>query len=115
MEDATTQASSRSREFWRRAAERDLNIRPDNETEDEEDNSIGQRFLREYEAQRKADARAREAAATEEIAEANVEDKNVGPGLNEAKDAGTGSGAGGNAATEQAPAIPGDGKSSANL
>jgi hypothetical protein len=45
--------SSRSREYWRRAAERDLNLRPDLETNDEEDNSIGLRFLREYEVERK--------------------------------------------------------------
>lgn len=46
--------SSRSREFWRRAAERDLNLRPDLEIDDESDNTIGPKFLREYELERKA-------------------------------------------------------------
>lgn len=40
--------SSRSREYWRRAAERALNIRPDAEVKDEQDDSIGSKFLRDY-------------------------------------------------------------------
>lgn len=39
-------ASDRSREFWRRAAERSLNIRPDLEVRDEQDDSVGPEFLR---------------------------------------------------------------------
>jgi len=54
LENSTTRVSSRSREFWRRAAERDLNLRPDLEIDDESDNTIGQKFLREYELERKS-------------------------------------------------------------
>ena len=40
--------SGRSREFWRRAAERSLNIRPDLEVRDEQDDGVGLGFLREW-------------------------------------------------------------------
>lgn len=40
--------SKRSREYWRRAAERSLNIRPDVETRDEQDDSFGPLFLQEF-------------------------------------------------------------------
>jgi hypothetical protein len=53
LEDSTTRVSPRSREFWRRAAQRDLNLRPDLEVDDERDNTIGLKFLREYELRRK--------------------------------------------------------------
>lgn len=83
LEENTTQASDRSREFWRRAAERDLNLKPDLETDDEEDNSIGLKFLREFEVQRKKDAKEKEAAtvaAAEEEVEAGIKVENAGAG-----------------------------------
>lgn len=40
--------SARSREFWRRAAERGLNIRPDANVSDDQDDSVGPVFLREW-------------------------------------------------------------------
>jgi hypothetical protein len=54
LEDATTRVSSRSREFWRRAAERALNLRPDLEIDDENDTKVGPEFLREFELERQA-------------------------------------------------------------
>lgn len=49
LEDTTPmRASGRSREFWRRAAERSLNIRPDMEVKDEQDDGVGPKFLREW-------------------------------------------------------------------
>ena len=44
----TMRVSSRSREYWRRAAERALNVHPDAEVKDEQDDSIGPKFLRDY-------------------------------------------------------------------
>lgn len=52
LEDANLTVSPRSREFWRRAAERALNLRPDLEIDDEEDTTLGPIFLREFELQR---------------------------------------------------------------
>jgi hypothetical protein len=54
LESNATRVSSRSREFWRRAAERALNLRPDLEIDDEDDTTIGPKFLREFELERKA-------------------------------------------------------------
>lgn len=65
--------SSRSREFWRRAAERDLNLRPDLEIHDEEDNTIGPKFLREYEVKRKEELKDAQANAKAESAVTNGE------------------------------------------
>ncbi|KAH7346721.1 opioid growth factor receptor conserved region-domain-containing protein [Rhexocercosporidium sp. MPI-PUGE-AT-0058] len=48
--------SSRSQEYWRRAAERTLNLRPDlddNDVYSDDDLSIGPKFLREFEELRK--------------------------------------------------------------
>ncbi|KAG9231146.1 opioid growth factor receptor conserved region-domain-containing protein [Amylocarpus encephaloides] len=42
-------SSSRSREYWRRAAFRSLNIRPNDEYVDDHDLSVGETFLRNYE------------------------------------------------------------------
>jgi hypothetical protein len=53
LEENGTHTSNRSREFWRRAAERSLNLRPDLEIADESDHSIGPKFLREFEQKRK--------------------------------------------------------------
>jgi hypothetical protein len=64
LENSTTRVSSRSREFWRRAAERDLNLRPDLEIDDESDNTIGPKFLREYELERKVKQLAKAGHAT---------------------------------------------------
>ncbi len=47
LENESTHVSSRSREFWRRAAERPLNIKPALETEIDED--CGPKFLRDFE------------------------------------------------------------------
>ncbi len=57
LEESATRVSSRSREFWRRAAERALNIRPDLDIEDERDFTIGPKFLREFEEKRREEAR----------------------------------------------------------
>jgi hypothetical protein len=54
LEATTTRVSSRSREFWRRAAERALNLRPDLEIYDEYDTTIGPGFLCEFEIARQA-------------------------------------------------------------
>jgi len=54
LEESTTNVSPRSREFWRRAAERVLNLRPDMEGVDDKDTAIGPTFLREYEEKIKA-------------------------------------------------------------
>lgn len=54
LEATTTRVSSRSREFWRRAAERALNLRPDLEIYDEYDTTIGPEFLCEFEIVRQA-------------------------------------------------------------
>ncbi|PBP18237.1 hypothetical protein BUE80_DR011053 [Diplocarpon rosae] len=59
LEEATVKASSRSREYWRRAAERALNLRPDLEDRDIEDEdkfTLGPKFLREFEESRKVKA-----------------------------------------------------------
>ncbi|KAK6585973.1 hypothetical protein PZA11_001030 [Diplocarpon coronariae] len=56
LEEATVNASSRSREYWRRATERTLNLRPDLEDKDiegEDDLTLGPKFLREFEESRK--------------------------------------------------------------
>lgn len=55
LEENTTLVSQKSREFWRRAAERALNLRPDLEIRDEAGNSVGLSFLREYEQKRKTE------------------------------------------------------------
>lgn len=84
LEKATTSVSSRSREFWRRAAERDLNLRPDLETYDEEDNTIGPKFLCDYEVKRKEKLKDGEvkADAKAESAETNSEElEDDGPNL----------------------------------
>ncbi len=47
LENEATHVSSRSREFWRRAAERPLNIKPALEIEADED--WGPKFLRDFE------------------------------------------------------------------
>lgn len=49
LKENTRLVSSRTLEYWRRAAERALNIRPDLEVDDEEDDSVGPKFLREFE------------------------------------------------------------------
>ncbi|KAE9366064.1 hypothetical protein N431DRAFT_446277 [Stipitochalara longipes BDJ] len=54
LENATTRVDSRSREFWRRAAERALNLRPDLEIYDEDNTTVGLKFLREFEVERQA-------------------------------------------------------------
>jgi len=69
LESSATRVDARSREFWRRAAERALNLRPDLETYDEHDTTVGPKFLREFEIER----RARLAAATQEPDEATAE------------------------------------------
>jgi len=75
LEKSATHVSSRSREFWRRAAERDLNLRPDLEILDEEDNGIGPRFLCEYELKRKeARSIAEEKLAATSLSEAGYEE-----------------------------------------
>ncbi|PMD34734.1 hypothetical protein L207DRAFT_588248 [Hyaloscypha variabilis F] len=51
---SATRVDPRSREFWRRAAERALNLRPDLNIDDENDTKIGPKFLREFEAERQA-------------------------------------------------------------
>lgn len=45
--------SDKSREFWRRAAERALNVRPDVEIRDENDENVGLKFLKEFETERR--------------------------------------------------------------
>ncbi|KAK2629854.1 hypothetical protein QTJ16_000674 [Diplocarpon rosae] len=60
LEEATMKASSRSREYWRRAAERALNLRPDleeREIEGEDELTVGPKFLREFEECRKLKAK----------------------------------------------------------
>lgn len=101
LNETTTQTSDRSREFWRRAAERDLNIRPDLETDDEEDNSVGVRFLREYEKQRKADACAKETVAS------SAEEETGEAGSSEVNNASIAADQEGAVASEVAPTIPG--------
>jgi hypothetical protein len=54
LEATTMKVSYRSREFWRRAAERALNLRPDLDIYDEDDTTIGPGFLREFEIARQA-------------------------------------------------------------
>lgn len=54
LNECQTRVSPRSREYWRRAAERVLNLRPDLEIHDEDDTTIGPMFLREFEAERRA-------------------------------------------------------------
>jgi hypothetical protein len=54
LSECQTRVSPRSREYWRRAAERALNLRPDLEIHDEDDTTIGPKFLREFEAERRA-------------------------------------------------------------
>ncbi|KAH6713616.1 opioid growth factor receptor conserved region-domain-containing protein [Leptodontidium sp. MPI-SDFR-AT-0119] len=52
LEQNARRVSSRSREYWRRAAERTLNLRPDLDDGDirgDDDLSIGPRFLRDFE------------------------------------------------------------------
>ncbi|KAI9046642.1 hypothetical protein LZ554_009384 [Drepanopeziza brunnea f. sp. 'monogermtubi'] len=59
LESSTIHVSARSREFWRRAAERSLNLRPDFEDDDidgEDDLTVGPAFLREFEQRRKEQA-----------------------------------------------------------
>ncbi|KAF4628294.1 hypothetical protein G7Y89_g9860 [Cudoniella acicularis] len=48
----STGSNSQSREFWRRAAFRSLNLRPDLEDVDDSDRSIGPKFLRDFEEER---------------------------------------------------------------
>ncbi|PBP19132.1 hypothetical protein BUE80_DR010063 [Diplocarpon rosae] len=60
LEEATMKASSRSREYWRRVAERALNLRPDleeREIEGEDELTVGPKFLREFEECRKLKAK----------------------------------------------------------
>ncbi len=54
LNECQTRVSLRSREYWRRAAERALNLRPDLEIHDEGDTTIGPMFLREFETERRA-------------------------------------------------------------
>jgi hypothetical protein len=54
LEEYTTQAGYRSREYWRRAAQRSLNLRPDTTIADESTDTIGPKFLQEFEQKRKA-------------------------------------------------------------
>ncbi|EKD14045.1 uncharacterized protein L3040_007951 [Drepanopeziza brunnea f. sp. 'multigermtubi'] len=59
LESSTINVSARSREFWRRAAKRSLNLRPDFEEDDidgEDDLTVGPAFLREFEQRRKEQA-----------------------------------------------------------
>ncbi|KAE8441407.1 hypothetical protein EG329_004996 [Mollisiaceae sp. DMI_Dod_QoI] len=53
LEENLKCVSPRSREYWRRAAERGLNLRPDLEIADEGDDGVGPGFLREFEKERK--------------------------------------------------------------
>ncbi|PVH80238.1 hypothetical protein DL98DRAFT_418826 [Cadophora sp. DSE1049] len=56
--------STRSREYWRRAAERTLNLRPDLEDgqiNGDDDLSVGPRFLREFEELQKQNAESKKA------------------------------------------------------
>ncbi|KAH6673150.1 opioid growth factor receptor conserved region-domain-containing protein [Halenospora varia] len=45
--------NSRSREYWRRAAQRALNLKPDLEGIDDDELGVGPRFLREWEEEKK--------------------------------------------------------------
>jgi hypothetical protein len=54
LEEYSTQAGYRSREYWRRAAQRSLNLRPDMTIADESNDTIGPQFLQEFEEKRKA-------------------------------------------------------------
>ena len=54
LEENSTQAGYRSREYWRRAAQRSLNLRPDMTIADESTDTIGPEFLQEFEQKRKA-------------------------------------------------------------
>lgn len=47
-------SNPKSREFWRRAAFRTLNQRPDEETKNDSDLTVGRIFLRKYEEDMKA-------------------------------------------------------------
>ncbi|KAL2069803.1 hypothetical protein VTL71DRAFT_14482 [Oculimacula yallundae] len=56
LESNVQRVSPRSRDYWRRAASRTLNLRPDLDNDDidgDDDLSIGPKFLREYEELRK--------------------------------------------------------------
>lgn len=46
--------SSRSRMYWERAAHRPLNIKPDADDEDVDEESVGPKFLREFEESKRA-------------------------------------------------------------
>ncbi|KAH7397704.1 opioid growth factor receptor conserved region-domain-containing protein [Cadophora sp. MPI-SDFR-AT-0126] len=64
LEQSACLVSSRSREYWRRAAKRTLNLRPDLEygqIDGDDDLSVGPKFLREFEELRKQIAEARTA------------------------------------------------------
>jgi len=58
--------SDRSREFWRRAAERALNIRPDADVKDEQDDGVGPVFLREW-VRRERGARSEEGEGEKDL------------------------------------------------
>jgi hypothetical protein len=68
----TPRVSNQSKEYWRRAFARDLNLSPHLNITDEEDNTIGLRFLCEFELERKAreEVEARVARVAQEEAEA---------------------------------------------
>lgn len=53
LEENLTRVSSISREYWRRAAERSLNLKPDLEIDDDDDDRVGPKFLREFVQERK--------------------------------------------------------------
>ena len=75
LEEYTTNTGNRSREFWRRAAQRSLNLRPDVLIVDESTDSIGPEFLQEFERNRKAT----KAAEMEQAIESESTDSGSGP------------------------------------
>lgn len=64
LQQTTRRVSTRSREYWRRAAERTLNLRPDLEDgqiDNDNDLSVGPKFLREFEELQKHIAESKKA------------------------------------------------------
>ena len=64
LQQTTRRVSTRSREYWRRAAERTLNLRPDleySQIDSDNDLSVGPRFLREFEELQKHIAESKKA------------------------------------------------------
>jgi hypothetical protein len=82
LESNTTRVSFRSREYWRRAAERALNLRPDLEIDDEDDTTIGPKFLCEFEVERKA-RMAQASYPTDKQDQAGAEARDEYQGVNE--------------------------------